>query len=202
MAFNFRPTKSQQILNKKKPLAEEAAAVHEYVMSSYGVGIILDPTKNNFKDIKIPRLVEQQINLAGIKKALISALIPIELLDIKFGNGSGAGGSKMDAKATAMQENATRFFCERFIETGRPPALADVSKIYPDVDDEWEDTFSKQAVALKRCADKKGYQGLLVAESGYSTVSQLQDLDNEGFSAVLVGEGLAKNPEMMEYFSK
>jgi len=83
MAFNFRPTKSQQILNKKKPLAEEAAAVHEYVMSSYGVGIILDPTKNNFKEIKIPRLVEQQINLAGIKKALISALIPIELLDIK-----------------------------------------------------------------------------------------------------------------------
>ena len=158
MAFNFRPTKSQQILNKKKPLAEEAAAVHEYVMSSYGVGIILDPTKNNFKEIKIPRLVEQQINLAGIKKALISALIPIELLDIKFGNGSGAGGSKMDAKATAMQENATRFFCERFIETGRPPALADVSKIYPDVDDEWEDTFSKQAVALKKWLQgKKGY---------------------------------------------
>jgi|SaaInlStandDraft_7_1057024.scaffolds.fasta_scaffold123648_1 indole-3-glycerol phosphate synthase len=64
------------------------------------------------------------------------------------------------------------------------------------------DTDINRAVALKRCADKKGYQGLLVAESGYSTVSQLQDLDNEGFSAVLVGEGLAKNPEMMEYFSK
>jgi len=41
MAFNFRPTKSQQILNKKKPLAEEAAAVHEYVMSSYVTSVLI-----------------------------------------------------------------------------------------------------------------------------------------------------------------
>ena len=158
MAFNFRPTTAQQIITKNKPLGEEAAQVHTYVMKAYGAGIILDPTKTNFKDIKIPRSVEQQINLAGIKQALASVPIPIELLDIKFGNGSGAGGSKMDASATAKQENATRFFCEKFIETGRPPPIVEVSKIYPDVDEEWEDTFSKQAVSLKKWLQgNKGY---------------------------------------------
>jgi len=89
MAFNFRPKTAKQILDKKKLLGEEAARVHNYIMSEYGAGIILDPSKNNFKDIKIPRSVEQKINIAGIKKALIASFIPIELLDIKFGNSSG-----------------------------------------------------------------------------------------------------------------
>ena len=156
MAFNFRPKTAKQILDKKKLLGEEAARVHNYIMSEYGAGIILDPSKNNFKDIKIPRSVEQKINIAGIKKALIASFIPIELLDIKFGNGSGAGGSKMDASATAKQENATR--CEKFIETNRMPAAVDISKIYSDVDDEWEETFAKQASSLKKwLSGKKGY---------------------------------------------
>ena len=158
MAFNFRPKTAKQILDKKKLLGQEAARVHNYIMSEYGAGIILDPSKNNFKDIKIPRSVEQKINIAGIKKALIASFIPIELLDIKFGNGSGAGGSKMDASATAKQENATRFVCEKFIETNRMPAAVDISKIYSDVDDEWEETFAKQASSLKKwLSGKKGY---------------------------------------------
>jgi len=158
MAFNFRPKTAKQIIDKKKLLGEEAAQVHTYIMSEYGAGIILDPTKNNFKDIKIPRSVEQKINIAGIKKALIAALIPIQVLDIKFGNGSGAGGSKMDASATAKQENATRFVCEKYIETGRMPAVVDISKIYSDVDEEWEETFAKQAFSLKKwLSGNKGY---------------------------------------------
>ena len=158
MAFNFRPKTAKQILDKKKLLGQEAARVHNYIMSEYGAGIILDPSKNNFKDIKIPRSVEQKINIAGIKKALIASLIPIDELDIKFGNGSGAGGSKMDASATAKQENATRFVCEKFIETNRMPAAVDISKIYSDVDDEWEETFAKQASSLKKwLSGKKGY---------------------------------------------
>ena len=158
MAFNFRPTTAKQILDKKKLLGQEAARVHNYIMSEYGAGIILDPTKNNFKDIKIPRSVEQKVNIAGIKKALVASLISIDELDIKFGNGSGAGGSKMDASATAKQENATRFVCEKFIETGRMPAVVDISKIYPDVDDEWEETFAKQASSLKKwLSGKKKY---------------------------------------------
>ena len=158
MAFNFRPKTAKQIIDKKKLLGEEAAQVHTYIMSEYGAGIILDPTKNNFKDIKIPRSVEQKVNIAGIKKALVASLISIDELDIKFGNGSGAGGSKMDASATAKQENATRFVCEKFIETGRMPAVVDISKIYPDVDDEWEETFAKQASSLKKwLSGKKKY---------------------------------------------
>jgi hypothetical protein len=158
MAFNFRPKTAKQILDKKKLLGEEAARVHNYIMSEYGAGIILDPSKNNFKDIKIPRSVEQKINIAGIKKALIASLIPIDELDIKFGNGSGAGGSKMDASATAKQENATRFVCEKFIETNRMPAAVDISKIYSDVDEEWEETFAKQAFSLKKwLSGNKGY---------------------------------------------
>jgi hypothetical protein len=158
MAFNFRPKTAKQILDKKKLLGQEAARVHNYIMSEYGAGIILDPTKNNFKDIKIPRSVEQKVNIAGIKKALVASLISIDELDIKFGNGSGAGGSKMDASATAKQENATRFVCEKFIETGRMPAVVDISKIYPDVDDEWEETFAKQASSLKKwLSGKKKY---------------------------------------------
>ena len=74
MAFNFRPTKSQQILNKKKPLAEEAAAVHEYVMSSYGVGIILDPTKNNFKEGFT--LSPNNINMPSAKAISVAIGIP------------------------------------------------------------------------------------------------------------------------------
>ena len=158
MAFNFRPKTAKQITGKKKPFAKEAAQVHTYVMSEYGTGIILDPNKTNFKDIKIPRSVEQKINIAGIKKALIVSKIPIQELDIKFGNGSGVGGSKMDASATAKQENATRFVCEKFIEKGALPPAKDIAKIYPDVDDEWEETFAKQAKTLHSWLNgKKGY---------------------------------------------
>ena len=64
------------------------------------------------------------------------------------------------------------------------------------------ETDINRAFVLKNYADERGYEGLLVAESGYSRVSQLKALEKSGFSAVLVGEGLAKNPEMLEYFSK
>lgn len=40
----------------------------------------------------------------------------------------------------------------------------------------------------------------VVAESGYSTGEDLIRLKNEGFSAVLIGEGLATNPEILSHF--
>ena len=159
MAFNFRPVTGNHILSKNKALGEEAAMVHDFVKTQYRSGIVLDPTKPTFKQIKIPRVVEQEINIAQLKSKLIAAGIFIGELDIRFGNGSGVGGSKMDAKATALQENATRYYCEKFIETGKPPPLVDIAKIYPDVDDEWEETFALQASSLKVwLRGNKGYR--------------------------------------------
>ena len=40
-----------------------------------------------------------------------------------------------------------------------------------------------------------------VAESGFFEVSQLQKIDQAGFDAVLIGEGLAKNPNLIKYFN-
>ncbi|MFC1770692.1 indole-3-glycerol phosphate synthase TrpC [Candidatus Margulisiibacteriota bacterium] len=40
-----------------------------------------------------------------------------------------------------------------------------------------------------------------VAESGYFTAAELSDLENTGFNGVLIGEGLAKNPELTSFFS-
>ncbi len=43
---------------------------------------------------------------------------------------------------------------------------------------------------------------LVIAESGYTSLPQIQDLQNHGFSGVLIGEGLAVNPEIVSYFQK
>ena len=70
-------------------------------------------------------------------------------MTIQFGNGSGVGGSKIDAKTTAMQENATRFICEQFIEKNKFPKNSEIEKIYPDYDEDWHNTFTLQATTLK-----------------------------------------------------
>lgn len=41
-----------------------------------------------------------------------------------------------------------------------------------------------------------------VAESGYATKDDLEDLENEEFSAVLIGEGLIKNPVLINKFNR
>lgn len=40
----------------------------------------------------------------------------------------------------------------------------------------------------------------IVAESGYNTPQDLAELEEQGFTAVLIGEGLAKNPDLLHYF--
>lgn len=42
---------------------------------------------------------------------------------------------------------------------------------------------------------------LYVAESGYSNSDQLASLDNSGVHGVLIGEGLATHPELLDYFN-
>lgn len=43
---------------------------------------------------------------------------------------------------------------------------------------------------------------LKVAESGFEKVTQLNDVARAGFDLVLIGTGLASNPELLNYFSK
>ena len=148
MAFNFRPSTVNEILKKNKKYSVQASQILEYVKNNYDSGIVLDPT-TDFKSVKIPRIVEDKENIAGIKRKLTTAKIDLRGMSVQFGNGSGVGGSTIDAKTTAMQENATRVVCEHFIEKNKLPDNSVIEKIYPQVDDEWYKTFSLQASSLK-----------------------------------------------------
>lgn len=157
MAFNFRPKNTNEILKKKKKSSETAAQVYEFVNKNYGDTIVLDPTKD-FNVIKIPRTVEKKDNIATIKRKM-SAQFSIKGMNIAFGNGSGAGGSNMNAADTAMQENATRFVCEEFIENRAMPSGDKIAKIYPKYDDTWHTTFEMQASSLKKwLGSNRGYE--------------------------------------------
>ena len=157
MAFNYRPKNAKEIRSKKKKFSEQAAAVYSFIKSTYGETIVLDPNKN-FATIKVPRAVEEKDNITVVKKKLKNK-IDIKGLDIAFGNGSGAGGSSMNAAETAKQENATRFVCEHYIEKGKMPTAKAIQKIYPNYDDGWATTFEMQASALKKWLKaNKGYE--------------------------------------------
>tara|TARA_Y100000034_G_C6851661_1_gene386416 strand:- start:10 stop:1386 length:1377 start_codon:yes stop_codon:yes gene_type:complete len=158
MAFNFRPLNIEEILKKKKKYSAQASQILEYIKKNYDSEIVLDPT-TDFKSVKIPRIVEDKENIAGIKRKLSIAKINLKGMSIQFGNGSGAGGSKIDAKTTAMQENATRVVCEHFIEKNKLPTNSIIENIYPEVDDDWHNTFSLQAKSLKKfLVGNKGYE--------------------------------------------
>ena len=157
MAYNFRPKNTKEILNKKKKFSEQASSVFNYVKKTYGETIILDPTKN-FSGIKIPRIVEDTDNITKVKQKL-KKVVDLTGLDIAFGNGSGAGGSSMNAAETAKQENATRLVCEHYIEKGKMPPAKLISKVYSGYDDGWAKTFEMQASALKKwLKSSKGYE--------------------------------------------
>ncbi len=157
MAFNFRPKTSNDITGKNKPYSIQAAAVFAFVQKEYGTTIVLDPTKD-FSDIKIPRIVEQTDNIKRVKEKL-AKVANLQKLKIAFGNGSGEGGSSINAAETAKQENATRFVCEQFIEKGKMPPGNAIEKIYPKYDDGWAQTFQMQAEALKSfLKGKTGYE--------------------------------------------
>ena len=158
MAFNFRPTSDTEINKKKKTHSSVVAQIYNFVRTNYSSGIVLDPT-SNFQMVKIPRDVEKTgVKLVTIKQKLQRANIILTGIEVQFGNGSGVGGSKIDAKTTAMQENATRYVCEQIIEKGKIPLGSDIAKIYPDYDDEWHETFLAQAKALKGFGIGRGYE--------------------------------------------
>ena len=103
MAFNFRPKTSNDITGKNKAYSIQAAAVFAFVQKEYGSTIVLDPTKD-FSDIKIPRIVEQIDNIKRVKDKL-AKVANLQKLKIAFGNGSGEGGSSINAAETRKQES-------------------------------------------------------------------------------------------------
>ena len=157
MAFNYRPKTAEEIVKKKKAKSFEAAQIFDAIMKEYGEGIILDPS-TSFNKIKVPRIVADQINITQLKKFLKEKKkINIIGIDISFGNGSGAGGGT-SAVETAQQENATRLYCETYMEKNKFPTAKEVESVYPNVDDEWYATFEAQAIAISKWIGAKGYE--------------------------------------------
>ena len=159
MAFNYRPLNVKEILGKKKANSEMVAIIYTFIKDTYGETIVLDPA-TQFNKIKIPRSVEKTDNILTVKQKL-AKVADTKGLDISFGNGSGTGGSSINAAETAMQENATRFVCEQYID-GQPakmPSGDKIAAIYPNYDDSWHDTFKLQAEKLKAwLSTNKGYE--------------------------------------------
>jgi indole-3-glycerol phosphate synthase len=63
------------------------------------------------------------------------------------------------------------------------------------------DVDTRLAFDLKsQFEDRLDAHQLLVAESGYSTIKDMERLAEAGFAAVLIGEGLVKAPELLSFF--
>ena len=56
------------------------------------------------------------------------------------------------------------------------------------------------ALSLKNILSDRGFKGLVVAESGYTNLQELITLSKNSFQAVLIGEGLVKNKELLHAF--
>ena len=55
-------------------------------------------------------------------------------------------------------------------------------------------------IALKKSLDKTSKSCLLIAESGYQSPEDLMQIQKENIAGVLIGEGLAKHPTLINYF--
>jgi len=153
MAFNFRAKNKNEIIKKNKKFSAPVAEIFEYIQNKYKETIILDPN-TSFSKIKIPRILSDTKNINQIKIEC-KKVVNITGITIEFGDGSGLTGT--DANETAKQENASRLVCEHFIENNRMPHISKIKKIYK-CDDEWYETFYKQAVASKKFLASKGYK--------------------------------------------
>ena len=62
------------------------------------------------------------------------------------------------------------------------------------------DVDLKTTETLAAHIKEKSPQTLIVAESGYSKAEELSVLQQNGLHAVLIGEGLAKHPDLLQFF--
>jgi hypothetical protein len=160
MAFNFRPKSVSEIRKKKKSKSVEASQIYQAIMDEYNETIILDPT-TSFNKIKVPREVAEKVNITQLKNWLKNKKkidVKREGIDITFGNGSGGSGGGTSAVETAEQENATRLYCEVYMEKKKFPTMAQLKKVYPKADEDWIQTFEAQAIEITKWIGKKGYE--------------------------------------------
>jgi hypothetical protein len=127
------------------------------IITRYNNFVVIDPV-GNYNVMKVARSIESTATIAQVKQYLTSQKINLNGLKMEFGDGS-AGASAMTAITTAKQENATKLYCESFIEKGIAPSFDEIKKIYPGVDDDWMDSFESSAKALKKyLGNNNGYE--------------------------------------------
>lgn len=153
--FDYRPKSEKEILQKKKKYSNEVAAVFSFIQKQYNEDIVLDPS-SDFRNVKIPRSLQKKENIVNLKRKIISAT-KATALKISFGNGSGPKSGSSDATDTAKQENASRLFCESYVSSSKIPSHEQIVKVYPEYDDDWYDTFCRQAKTIKKYLRGTGF---------------------------------------------
>lgn len=63
---------------------------------------------------------------------------------------------------------------------------------------EVDNTLASRLMAANKSRLRDNH--VIVAESGYFKADELRQLQEEGFGAVLIGEGLVKSPELLDFF--
>jgi|TARA_R110000764_G_scaffold38503_4_gene85393 hypothetical protein len=155
MAYNFRPKNANEILSKNKKNGFVAAKIYEVILKKYDAIIVLDPS-TQFDKIKIPRAVGENHTITVVKQFLKSQSVDLGSVSISFGDGSGRS-TGTDATATKLQENSTRLYCQTYMTSGKFPSNEETRKVYPNVNDEWFETFEAQAIAINKWLGSKDY---------------------------------------------
>lgn len=94
------------------------------------------------------------------------------------------------------------------LEVHNEAELRDCEGLNPDligVNNRNLDTFevdTNTAIILRPLIQSLFPTALIIAESGYSKNTELDNLQTEKFDAVLIGEGLATHPDLINYWNK
>lgn len=62
------------------------------------------------------------------------------------------------------------------------------------------ETNTDQSLRLKEKIKHYYPNCIIIAESGYNSINKLNEVQNHNFNAVLIGEGLKTNPEILNFF--
>ena len=157
MAFTIRiedPGKIPSGINPKKELSELAA----FVRLQYDQPIILDDKHKSGKGrVKLP-LPEKERNLPKVKSFLKKQGVKVDIFDIAFGVGSSPKAGGTSAVETAKQEKATKFYIDKYMKNQKA-TIQDLEKIYPNLNDDWLESFEVVAKKLKEWISPKQTTG-------------------------------------------
>ena len=156
MAFTLRiedPNDIRSGVQQRKELAELAA----FVRILYDQPIILDDKHRSGKrKIKIP--LPKDTSLTKVKSELKKQGAKPDLFTIDFGVGSSPKSGGTSAVETAKQEKATMYYIEKYMKNQKA-TIQDLEKIYPNLDDDWMESFEVVAKKLKEWISPKQTTG-------------------------------------------